>query len=86
MSNAQSDSGASSANTSGINFAIEAQGSFASLVQTIRLFETLPVPSQIQEVELQGIPNTGVSASGGHDVSWHLTLRLQIITSAQVSS
>lgn len=53
------------------SIAVTAQGSFASLMRTVALFETLPIPSTIEQFEI-----------GKGEKNWNLTARLQVTIAA----
>lgn len=66
-----------------VAFVIESSGSFSSLIHTISLFETLPVPSSIEIIDLSRTPSDGSTRASQ---VWHLNLKLRAITTAAVSS
>ncbi len=69
-----------------IDFALEADGSFASLMHALQLFATLPIPSSIGQVDLQ-VANVLPTASGApHNGSWHMTVLVHVITNGAPSS
>lgn len=67
-----------------VAFVIESTGSFAELMRTLALFESLPLPSSIDTVDLSQV--TDDSASASHSArSWHMNLKMQVLTMAAVS-
>lgn len=83
LGNAQSDSlGVQSGPSSlkAIGFVVSAQGSFASLMRLLTLFETLPLPSSITRFDLEH--TSGVSDAS----SWRLNAYIRVLTTADISS
>ena len=70
------------ANLNEVEFIVQSQGSFAQVLQAARLFETLPLPSGVEELDFEHLPSAGSSA---HSV-WQLTARIQVLTDAPLSS
>ncbi|MCR4281192.1 MAG: hypothetical protein NUV88_02580 [Candidatus Kaiserbacteria bacterium] len=64
---------------------IEAEGSFASLMHTAELLENLPILSSLQSLELDYTQNYSGSVKTKKQV-WRLSARIQIMTTANVSS
>jgi len=64
-----------------IQFVVGAQGSFASLMRTVEALEHLPLPASIDQIELQRD-----AGSASKSVTWRLTARIRVITTAAVSS
>lgn len=68
-----------------VNFAVEADGTFASLMHAAELLETLPSPSSVQSLEFNHAP---LSADDGSvkSTAWHLTARVRVLTTSDISS
>ena len=60
-----------------IGFVVHTEGSFASLMRALKLFETLPVPVTLGRFDVEQTP------SGD---SWHMSVYLRVLTSAPLSS
>lgn len=75
ISDALPESGANAAALKGVGFVIEAYGSFNSLMHVAAVFETLPVPASVEQLEFEHI-----SGSGGATGSWRLSARLRILS------
>jgi len=65
-----------------IAFVVDASGSFSSLMHALALYETLPIPSQVEQVDLEYVTTTPGASAG----SWHLTAHVRVLTSADISS
>lgn len=63
-----------------IAFVVEANGSLEALLRAVALFESLPIPSTIDIVDLTS--ETEESARAGE---WRLNIKLQVLTTASVS-
>ncbi len=63
-----------------IVFVVQAQGSFASLMQLVALYEHLSLPSSIQQVELEHLK--GLDAKSP---SWRMTIHIRVMTTASTS-
>ncbi|HVU75302.1 MAG TPA: hypothetical protein VHD38_00465 [Candidatus Paceibacterota bacterium] len=61
-----------------VTFLVESQGSYASLMRLETLFENLPLASVVDGVEMQELQD--------QKTPWHLTARIRIYTTAQISS
>lgn len=68
-----------------VAFILESTGSFSSMMRVLALFESLPLPSSIELVELSR-EGQGGGASSRTPPTWHLNLKLRVITTATVSS
>lgn len=64
-----------------IQFVVGAQGSFSALMRTVEALEHLPLPSSIDQIEFQRD-----AGSASKSVTWRLTVRVRVITTAAVSS
>ena len=64
-----------------IHFLVSADGSFSALMKAATLLETLPMPSNIESIDL---------SRSGSDTSnktvWHMGVRLRVVTSAHIAS
>lgn len=64
-----------------LEFVVESTGSFQQVWQAAELFQALPVPSAISRLDLEEIPNSGKGSA-----QWQLTVHIDVLTSAQISS
>ncbi len=67
-------------------FVAEGTGSFTKVMHAAALFESLPRPSFVDELEFEMIP---MSASGSKKSSagvWNLVIRIRFISTAEISS
>ena len=65
-----------------IEFVVQSEGSFAQVLRAAQLFETLPLASDVVQLDFEQAP-AGTPAQGGQ---WQLTTELDVLTSAQISS
>ncbi len=67
-----------------IGFQIQSQGSFSSMMQVAEMLESLPLPTDIDQLDLGRSPirNDPESAKA----LWHLNIHLKLVTTASVSS
>ncbi len=65
-----------------VGFVVEAKGSFAALMRTEKLLETLPLPSRVMQLDIQTTPSPDGTTSG----QWHMSVSLQVLTTAAISS
>jgi hypothetical protein len=68
---------------SAVEFVVQADGSFANTLQAAQLFENLPIPAKVTDIDFEQITNAG---KGVVSHSWRLTIRLQVLTTATISS
>ncbi|MBI2030344.1 hypothetical protein HYT05_01865 [Candidatus Kaiserbacteria bacterium] len=68
-----------------VAFILESSGSFSSMMRVLALFESLPLPSSIEIIDLSR-EGQGGGASSRPLQTWHLNLKLRVITTATVSS
>lgn len=68
-----------------VAFILESSGSFSAMMRVLALFESLPLPSSIEIIDLSREGQGGGSSSRPSQ-SWHLNLKLRVITTATVSS
>ena len=66
-----------------VSFALESQGSYSSIVRLMKLFESLPLLSMIENVELRSESDP---SKPDPKALWHLDLRLKLFTSSNVTS
>ncbi len=64
-----------------LNFVVEADGGFAGLIRAATLLETLPVPSTIRQLDL-----VRTEAQGSTRSPWQMDVRVQVLTTSQISS
>jgi hypothetical protein len=65
-----------------VGFVVQAQGGFTALMQAVTLFEALPLPSSVEQVELQQATATDPHAA----LLWNMTVRIRVLTTAVSSS
>lgn len=65
-----------------IGFTVESDGSFAALMRVVALLHTLPLPTSVEQLDLARAPDDG----NGKTVRWHLSARIRLLTSADISS
>ncbi len=65
-----------------VSFAVTADGKFAALVRAVRLFETLPIPSNVTRVDIERTPKS----SGDTSNLWHMNVYIRILTTSDISS
>lgn len=65
-----------------IGFVVEGSGTFTALMRVAELLETLPLPSSVQQLDLQRVNDS----SGAPTTTWHLNAYLRVLTSADISS
>lgn len=75
-----SDAGASQIQA--IGFAVEGSGSFSAVMRVAQLLETLPLPSSVQQLDIQRVDNS----SGVPTAAWHMNAYVHVLTSAPISS
>ncbi|HTR18479.1 MAG TPA: hypothetical protein VMH91_00665 [Candidatus Paceibacterota bacterium] len=71
--------------TSGVSqleFVVQSTGTFAQVWRAAQLFGSLPLPSNVEELDFEQLPSSGP----GQGSSWQLTARISVLTSAHVSS
>ena len=69
-----------------IALVIEAVGSFESMMHVLALFEKIPLASMITLVDLSKNPQGTASSNARPSSSWHLSIKMQVLTTASVSS
>ena len=67
--------------TTALVFVVQSTGTFAQVWRAAQLFETLPLPSTVQELDFEQLPNS-IAKNG----SWQLTARIEVLTSSRISS
>ena len=60
-----------------VAFVVQAQGSFASLMQLAALFEHLPLSSSVEQLELEHTPSADTKVA-----PWHLAARIRVMTTS----
>lgn len=85
VSNAQPESAPSPKATRGsqvmaTGFAIEAEGKFPALMHAVQLFETLPVPSKLERLDIEHMASTSSRASH----TWHMSAYIRVLTTPDV--
>lgn len=68
------------AGVSQLAFVVQADGSFAQVWRAAQLFQSLPLASQVTELDFEEIPGSNATPQ------WQLTAHIDVLTSAQVSS
>jgi hypothetical protein len=64
-----------------LDFVVQSTGTFDQVWRAAQLFENLPLPSSVQELDFEQFPG----ASGKGD-SWQLTADIEVLTSSAISS
>lgn len=72
------DKGAASS-LSAIQFTVESDGTFTKLLNALALLETLPLPSQVEDVSFD-------HTDGKPDQPWNMKVRLRILTNLSTNS
>ena len=67
-------------NVTALEFIVQSQGSFAQVFNAAKLFETLPLPSQVEQLDFERQQNAIESKT------WQLTAHIRVLTSAQIPS
>ena len=63
-----------------VKFVVEGMGKFSSLMQALRLLETLPIPSTIDGIDIDK------SESSGPGDSWRISVSIRVFSNPAVSS
>lgn len=71
--------------TRSLAFVVQGEGTFARVMQTIALFESLPAPSAIDSVQLVYVPDNDASTKARGD-RWGAVIRLHFLTTSDLSS
>lgn len=75
-----SASAVDSSQAAGVNeveFVVQSTGTFQQVWRAAQLFQTLPLPSGVSEIDFEQVPDSGL---------WQLTAHIDVLTSAQISS
>jgi hypothetical protein len=64
-----------------LEFVVQSTGSFQQIWRAAELFQSLPLPSTVSEIDLEQLPTSGKQTS-----QWQLTAHIDVLTSAQISS
>jgi hypothetical protein len=68
-----------------VGFVVGAEGSFPSLMRTVELLETLPLPASIENIDISRTP-IDTTPAGGSPPAWHMNLRIRLLTATTISS
>ena len=79
------DSGAGSRVRS-VGFVVEGEGSFAKVMHAAALFEALPKPSFVDELQFEMIPASSAGSKKSAVNLWHMVVRMRFISTADISS
>ncbi len=67
-----------------VSFSVSADGSFSALMHTVDLLQALPLLTTVESFDLSRVPiGTEADASKG---AWHMSARVRLVTSSQISS
>jgi hypothetical protein len=66
-----------------VGFIVDAQGTFPALMRAAELFETLPIPSTLTQLDIQQVPNP---AGAGASNQWHMSAYIRVLTTSNISS
>ena len=69
----------------GVGFVVEANGTFQSVMHAAALLAALPALSSLQSLDLEHVPSSAGGRSGT-SAQWHLTARIRMLTTADISS
>lgn len=61
-----------------VGFVVQADGKFPALMRAARLFETLPIPSDVTRLDIERAP--------GASSLWHMNVYIRILTTSDISS
>lgn len=67
-----------------VTFLVQSDGSFSALMKTLEILESLPLPMVIYGIDIARSP-LGTDAGGDSKPSWHLNVRIRLLTSADIS-
>jgi len=65
-----------------VAFVVKAEGTFTKITHTAALLESLPVPSFLDELQLEQLPSSGSGKSKAS--SWRLVARMHFLTTADI--
>lgn len=68
-----------------ITFVISAEGTFSEMIRTIQLFEAVPLPASIEQVDLSQQSGESDGKNASQQV-WHVNVRLKLLTSTRITS
>lgn len=68
--------------TRSVNVVVEAQGSFANLVHAASLLYSLPIPSEVTEIQIERLP----SDVGGKSAGWRFVAYVRVLTTVEIST
>jgi hypothetical protein len=66
-----------------VSMVVDAEGSFAGLMRAVQMLETLPLPTTLQQLDIGRAP---IGEKEPANVTWHMNVRLQFLTTAEISS
>ena len=66
-----------------VSFTLQAHGKFSALMRLLALLESLPLPSVMQGLDMSRDPS---AQAGAPSMQWHMHARIQVYTSADISS
>ncbi|OGG77853.1 hypothetical protein A3B35_02330 [Candidatus Kaiserbacteria bacterium RIFCSPLOWO2_01_FULL_54_24] len=69
-----------------VGFVVEGEGSFAKVMHAAALFEALPKPSFVDDLQFEMIPASSAGAKKPAASLWHLVVRMRFISTADISS
>jgi hypothetical protein len=64
-------------------FTVQSDGTFTSVMRAALYFQTLPLPSSIEQMDIARSAQTSQTDTSGQ---WHMNLRLRILTTSNLSS
>ena len=67
-----------------IAFAVEAEGTFAGLIKTIQLLETMPMTISIEQFDFGHTPS--IDGKPSSRTPWHLSIRIRLLTTSNIIS
>jgi len=65
-----------------IAFTVKGDGTFAQLMTALSLFEALPIPASIEQVDFVHTPAEGTAHNSP---PWHMEARIRVLTAAKLS-
>src|SRR3989344_4859018 len=68
-----------------VGFVVEGEGSFAKVMHAAALFEALPKPSFVDELQFEMIPASSAGSKKSAASLWHLVVHMRFISTAEIS-
>jgi hypothetical protein len=65
-----------------VGFSVQADGTFAALMRTVQLIETLPLASSIVSLDIQRAQDSAGVGTG----TWHMSVYIRVFTTSNISS